>query len=110
MLKAHNVSFDDLTSKINTLSAQVEALILANNEEQCSELLEQRLALLHELDLLMNNDKSMLDQYHEFLLSIQHRDRHAVEMVNASQNKILLDGSHQKKRTNALNAYQKFSE
>lgn len=104
------MSFDDLTSRISTLSAQVEALILANNEEQCSELLKQRLALLHELDLLINNNKSMSEQYHEFLLSIQHRDRHAVDMVKASQNKILSEGSDQKKRTNALNTYQKFSE
>tara|TARA_B110000211_G_scaffold102916_2_gene119777 strand:- start:1122 stop:1436 length:315 start_codon:yes stop_codon:yes gene_type:complete len=104
------VSFEDLTSQINTLSAQVEALILANDEEQCSELLNQRLALLHQLDLLMTSDKSMLSQYHDFLLSIQHRDRHAIEAVSASQNKILSEGRNQKKRTNAVNAYQKFSE
>jgi hypothetical protein len=104
------VSFECLTSQINGLSEQVEALILEGDEEQCSALLAQRLVLLEELDLLMRKDKLVSKIYHDFLLSIQHRDREALNMINTSQNKIISDGSHQKKRTNALNTYQKFSE
>ncbi len=104
------MSFECLTGQINGLSEQVEALILAGDEEQCSALLAQRLALLEELDSLMKKDKLVPKLYRDFLLSIQHRDREALVMINTSQNKIITDGSHQKKRTNALNSYQKFSE
>lgn len=104
------MSFQRLTSQINDLSEQVEALILASNEEMCPSLLAQRLTLLEELDFLMKKDKSMSENYHDFLLSIQIRDSKAVELINVSQNEIISDGSHQKKRTQALNIYQKFSE
>lgn len=104
------MSFERLTSQINGLSEQVEALISAGNEEQCSALLGQRLVLLKELDLLMKKDPAMSAQYYDFLLSIKSRDLNAVNLINVNQNKIISAGSDQKKRTNALNTYQKFSE
>ncbi len=104
------MSFERLTSQINGLSEQVEALLQEGNEEQCPKLLSRRLALLEELTLLVEKDKSMVDKYHDFLLSIQSRDNMALDIINVSKNKILSDGSHQKKRTNAVNTYHKFSE
>ena len=104
------MSFEGLISQINGLSEQVEALILVGDEEQCPVLLTQRLTLLKKLDLLAKKDKSKSVQYRDFLLSVQARDNNAIDLINVSRNKVISDGSDQKKRTNALNTYQKFSE
>lgn len=104
------MSFERLTSQINNLSGQVEALIVEGNEEQCPSLLAQRLVLLEELASIVQENKLSSQSYHDFLLSIQVRDGDAIELINVAKNKIVSQSSHQKKRNNALSAYHKFSE
>ncbi|SEK49653.1 hypothetical protein SAMN05216262_101499 [Colwellia chukchiensis] len=102
--------FERFTCEIKDLSAQIEALIAAGNEASCAALLEQRLTLLKALDEHMATDPAKSAHYRDFLLSIQARDNQALKLVHESKNKIVAVASQQKKRTNALNAYQKFSD
>ena len=104
------MSFERLTCQINDLSEQIEALIVEGNEEPCPALLAQRLALLEELALFVQENTLPSQNYHDFLLSIQARDVEAIELVNVAKSKIISQSSHQKKRNNALNTYHKFSE
>lgn len=104
------MSVNAICKEIEAISNEVEALIAAENEETCSRLLQKRQRLLEQLAEQVSNNEMPKTSYYEFLSAIQNRDAAAMELIAEQKGKIISAGAQQKKKTAAVNLYQKYSE
>ena len=100
-----------LYQSITQLSAEVEALLDAKDEENCPELLRQRQSLLEQLAeevAAISDTESKRQESHnyvDFLRSIQARDSHYAAYAEQQKKAIFSERSQQVKTNKAIKAY-----
>lgn len=102
--------FVELSEKIISLTEQVEHLIADNSEEACAQLLSQRHALLIELHKKIEQrsdiEAEAIDDYHQFLRSIQQRDSLSLTHLDSSKKEVTKALTRQIAGSKAVSAYK----
>lgn len=102
-----------LYQDIEKLSDEVESLLFAKDEAQCTALLVKRQSLLEQLasQITALNNSELFEvenrNYLVFLQSIQARDKKTVQFALTQSKELLAKCSQQAKNTKAIKAYRK---